>query len=88
MRNWEGIEALAKPTFVRGSAPSMEAALPPAHVATGGDVCDASKRVFGLFFCVYQIRFNPLFRMRHIFSSKMDSLAWLRCAGAGRARLR
>ncbi len=26
--------------------------------------------------------------MRHVFSSKMDSLAWLRCAGAGRADLR
>ena len=34
------------------------------------------------------IRFDPLFRLRHVFSSKMDSLAWLRCAGAGRASLR
>ena len=37
---------------------------------------------------VCQIRFNPPFRLRHVFSSKMDSLAWLRYAGAGRAGLR
>ena len=29
-----------------------------------------------------------MFRLRPVFSSKMDSLAWLRCAGAGRAGLR
>ena len=37
--NGEGIEALAEPIFVRGVAPSMEAALPPlqwlAHLAPG-----------------------------------------------------
>ena len=32
--------------------------------------------------------FDPLFRLRPVFSSKMDSLAWLRYAGAGRAGLR
>ena len=34
------------------------------------------------------IRFNPPFRLCPVFSTKMDSLAWLRCAGAGRAGLR
>ena len=34
------------------------------------------------------IRFDPLFRLRPVFSTKMDSLAWLRYAGAGRASLR
>ena len=29
-----------------------------------------------------------MFCLRPVFSSKMDSLAWLRCAGAGRAGLR
>ena len=29
---------------------------------------------------VCRIRFDPLFRLRHVFSSKMDSLAWLRYA--------
>ena len=37
---------------------------------------------------VCRIRFDPLFRLRHVFSSKMDSLAWLRYAGAGHANLR
>ena len=34
------------------------------------------------------IRFNPPFRLRPVFSTKMDSLVWLRYAGAGRAGLR
>ena len=29
-----------------------------------------------------------MFRLRPVFSTKMYSLAWLRCAGAGRAGLR
>ena len=37
---------------------------------------------------VCRIRFDPLFRLRYIFSSKMDSLACLRYAGARRAGLR
>ena len=37
---------------------------------------------------VCRIRFDPLFRLRHVFSSKMDSLAWLRYAGAGHANRR
>ena len=31
--DFAGIEVLAKPIFIRGFAPSMEAALPPATVA-------------------------------------------------------
>ena len=34
------------------------------------------------------MRFDSLFHLRPVFSSKMDSLAWLYCAGAGRAGLR
>ena len=33
-------------------------------------------------------RFGRGFSLRPVFSSKMDSLAWLRYAGAGRASLR
>ena len=34
------------------------------------------------------MRFDSLFHLRPVFSSKMDLPAWLRCAGAGRASLR
>ena len=34
------------------------------------------------------MRFDSLFHLRPVFSSKMDSLAWLRYAGAGHANLR
>ena len=53
-----GIEALAKPIFVRGYAPSMEVCSAPARtaLAPAGYACEASERAFGLFSRVCQIR--------------------------------
>ncbi len=53
-----GIEALAKPIFVRGYAPSMEVRSAPARtaLAPAGYACEASGRAFVLFSRVCQIR--------------------------------
>ena len=43
---------------------------PAPALAPAGSACDASKRAFGLFSRVCQIRFDLSFRLRHVFSSK------------------
>ena len=52
--------------FCRERITAIDSLLSPLR----GNACGVSKRAFGLFSRVYQIRFDPPFRLRPIFSSK------------------